>query len=322
MADHGLMHQHVVEHAAERIFGVGVLGRDFDRFRNRDAEAARRIRDAVRGSRARSRSRCSGSATHCRAIGLHQRPPVGLLIVGDLDHVDFDFEAEQRAGEGERGAPLPRARSRSRASSTPSCLVVEGLGHRGVGLVAAGGAHPLVFVENARAGAERLLEPPRAVERGRAPHAGRCRGPASGFRSAVRRSLPGRSAPSERAGERSSGPTGLPVPGCSTGRRRRRQIGDDVVPGVGNLLLAQRIFGLFAQAFLPPAAPRRSRRVTVDAVTQRLAGVERLSMKPSSAHRPHPSRHPLRGLLRMRSVDWSAASQPHMPTSAPTTGSR
>ncbi len=104
-----------------------------------------------------------------RAIGLHQRPPVGLLVVGDLDHVDFDFEAEQRAGEGERRAPLSRARL-GRELRHALFLVVEGLGDGGVGFVAAGGADALVFVENARARAERLLEPPGAVERRRAPH--------------------------------------------------------------------------------------------------------------------------------------------------------
>ena len=117
-ADHGLMHQHVVEHGAQRVFGVGVLGRDFDRFRNRDAEAAGRI-GMLFEDRAPGIGLVARACDALRAIGLHQRAAVGLLIVGDLDHVDFDFEAEQSAGEGERRAPLPRSRSRSRVSSRP-----------------------------------------------------------------------------------------------------------------------------------------------------------------------------------------------------------
>ena len=100
-ADDGLVHEHVVEHAAERIFSVGILGRNFHRLGNRDAETAWRIwvlfEDCSAGIGLVARARDA-----FRAIGLHQRPPVGLLIVGDLDHVDFDFETEQRAGESER----------------------------------------------------------------------------------------------------------------------------------------------------------------------------------------------------------------------------
>jgi hypothetical protein len=97
-----------------------------------------------------------------RAIGLHQRPPVRLLIIGDPDHVDFDFEAEQRASEGERRAPLARA-GFSRQLRHALFLIVEGLSDGGVGFVAACGADALVFIENARVRAERLLEPVSSV---------------------------------------------------------------------------------------------------------------------------------------------------------------
>ena len=133
-----------------------------------------------------------------RAVGLHQRPPVGLLIVGDPDHVDLDFEAEQRAGEGERRAPLPGA-GLGRKLGYALFLIVEGLGDRGVGLVAPGGADALVFVEDARGRSERLLEPPRAIERRRTPQAIDVADGRREFRCAARRSPPGRSAPSERA---------------------------------------------------------------------------------------------------------------------------
>ena len=162
------MHQHVVEHAAQRVFRVGILAATstaseiaMPRLPGESGCAFRMARpESVSSARARDA---------LRAVGLHQRPPIGLLVVGDLDHVDLDFEAEQRAREGERRAPLPGA-GLGRQLRDALLLVVESLGDGGVGLVAAGGAHALVFVENARARSERLLEPPRAIERRRSPH--------------------------------------------------------------------------------------------------------------------------------------------------------
>ena len=163
------MHEHVVEHAAESIFRVGVLGRDLHRFGDRDAEASRRV-----GMRLENGAPRIGFVARARhavcAISLHERAPVGLLVIGDLDHVDLDFEAEQRAGEGERRAPLSRA-GFGRKPGDALLLVIESLGDRGVRLVAAGGAHALILIENARVRSERLLEPPRAIEGRRAPHA-------------------------------------------------------------------------------------------------------------------------------------------------------
>ncbi len=59
-ADHRLVQQHVVEHGAERVFRVGVLGRDLDRLGNGDAEAARRIRVLGEDGAAGRRSHRSG----------------------------------------------------------------------------------------------------------------------------------------------------------------------------------------------------------------------------------------------------------------------
>ena len=78
-ADHRLVDQHVVEHAAERIVGVGVLGGDLDRLGDGDAEAARRVRvlreDGAAGVGLVARAGDAGGA-----IGLHQRPAIGLLL--------------------------------------------------------------------------------------------------------------------------------------------------------------------------------------------------------------------------------------------------
>ena len=103
-----------------------------------------------------------------RAPGLHHVPPVGLLVVAHPHHVDLHVDAEELAGEGERAAPLPGARLGGEALHA-LLLVVEGLRHRRVRLVAARGAHALVLVEDLRRRLERLLEPVGAVERRRAP---------------------------------------------------------------------------------------------------------------------------------------------------------
>ncbi len=41
--DDGLMQQHVIQHAAQRVLGVGILGGNFDGFRNGDAQRTRAI---------------------------------------------------------------------------------------------------------------------------------------------------------------------------------------------------------------------------------------------------------------------------------------
>ena len=59
-----------------------------------------------RPARLRLRRRRRNAA---RAISLHQRAPVRLLVVGHADHEHLHVDPEQRAGEGERAAPLAGA---------------------------------------------------------------------------------------------------------------------------------------------------------------------------------------------------------------------
>ena len=109
-----------------------------------------------------------GLGDDLRAPRLDHRAPARLLLVRDADHVDLALEPDQLAGERERAAPLARAGLGGEARA-PFLLVVVGLRDRRVRLVAAGRADALVLVEDARAGADRLLEPPRTEERRRAP---------------------------------------------------------------------------------------------------------------------------------------------------------
>src|SRR3954454_11738082 len=121
----------------------------------------RRLRAARLGAVARR-------AVHARAPRLHHRAPVRLLVVAGADHEDLALEPEQRAGERERRAPLPRAGLGTELLDAGLGVLV-GLRHRGVRLVRAGRGYAFVLVEDARGGVERLLEPPGAVQRRRAP---------------------------------------------------------------------------------------------------------------------------------------------------------
>src|SRR3990170_709304 len=167
--DHGLVHQDVVEHAPERVLGVVPRRRVLDRLADRDAEAAGRVRVALEDLLARLRVRAR-ARDHLRAVRLHQHAAVGLLVVGDLHHVDLALQPEHVARDRERRAPLAGA-GLGRQPRHAGLLVVVGLRDGRVGLVAAGRAHALVLVVDARRRAERLLEPPRAVERRRPPQA-------------------------------------------------------------------------------------------------------------------------------------------------------
>src|SRR5207248_10248116 len=128
----------------------------FDRFADRDAEAARRIRilleDLLAGLRVGARARDDR-----RAPCFHHHSTVGLLLVRDLDHVDLALQTEHLAGERDRGAPLTGARLRGDARDL-FLLVVVGLRHRGVRLVAAGRADALVLIVDTRRRPERLLQ--------------------------------------------------------------------------------------------------------------------------------------------------------------------
>ena len=109
-----------------------------------------------------------GLGDHLRAPGLHHHPPVGLLLVGDVDHVDLALEAEGLAGEGQRAAPLAGAGLGGQALAA-GAGVVEGLRDGGVGLVRPGRRPALVLVVDARRGADLPLQPLGAVKRRRPP---------------------------------------------------------------------------------------------------------------------------------------------------------
>ncbi len=127
LADHRLMQQDVVEDGAQRVLGVvarrGILDGLADGDPQRAGAVGRLGQDGatvVRGRR--------GAGHDRRAVGLHQDPPVRLLVVARADHVDLDLEAEERAGESQRTTPLAGA-GLCRQATDAGLLVVERLGH-------------------------------------------------------------------------------------------------------------------------------------------------------------------------------------------------
>ena len=151
-----------------------------------------------------------------RAVDLHHGAARRLLVVRRAHLPDLALHAVLRGGERERRAPLAGA---GLGGELPDAflVVVVGLRHRGVRLVAAGRADALVLEEDLRRGVEQLLQPPRPHQR------------ATGARSCRRRCTPpGMSTYCSvvtscsisaigNSGARSSGPTGSRVPGCSGG---------------------------------------------------------------------------------------------------------
>ena len=101
LTDNGLVHQHMVEHAAQSVLRIFTLGRVLDRFADGDAEAAGAVRsfgqDRATGVGIRTRT---GDAV-C-AVGLHHRLAVRLLLEADRDHVNLELDTVEGTGIGQR----------------------------------------------------------------------------------------------------------------------------------------------------------------------------------------------------------------------------
>ena len=105
---------------------------------------------------------------HGRPPGLHHDPPVRLLSVAHLHHVDRDVEPEELARQGHGRTPLARAGLGGDALD-PRLFIVIGLRDGRVRLVAAGRAHAFVFVIDLRGRAQGLFEPVGPEHRRRPP---------------------------------------------------------------------------------------------------------------------------------------------------------
>ena len=159
---------------------------------------------------------------------------VRLLVVRRADLPDLAVEPELRAGERERGAPLARAGLGGQPADA-RLLVVVRLRHRGVRLVRAGRRRRPRTCSRC-APAYRAPSPAGAPDTAAtAATAGTRRAPRRGCRCSDRSLTSCAMSSIGNSGARSSGPTGCKRAGMQDRRRRRRQIGEQVVP-LGRLL--------------------------------------------------------------------------------------
>ena len=166
LADDGLVEEDVVEDGAQGVVGVVLGGGVLRRLRDGDAEGARRIRVLLQDGPPRL-GIAGGRGDDLGAPGLHHDAPIGLLMVGDLHHVDLELNIEQVAGHSQGAAPLAGAGLRGQPLDA-GLLVVVGLSDGGVGLVRAGGGDAFVLVVDVGGGVQRLLQPV-GPEQGRGP---------------------------------------------------------------------------------------------------------------------------------------------------------
>ena len=236
LPDHGLVQQHVVEHAAEGVVGVGALRGDLDRLADRDPQRAGGVgvlgedRPAGLGQVARAR-------VHDAAEGLDHDPAVGLLVVRRPHLPDLALEVELRAGERQRRAPLSGSGLR-RQLRDARLLVVERLRHGGVRLVRAGGRDSLVLVVDPRRRPERLLQPMGAEERRGPPQAVDVEHLARDLDVLLLRDLLHDQVHREQR-RQVLGTDRLPGAGVQHRRRGRRQVVEDVVPARGQVALGE-----------------------------------------------------------------------------------
>ena len=146
---------------------------------------------------------------------------------------------EQACASAEPHWPAPVSVARR---ATLLLLVVVGLRHRRVRLVAPRRAHALVLVVDARRRIERLLEPPRAIERGGAPQAQDVAHLVGDLDPALLADLLLDQLHGE---ERSQILRPDRLAGARVQRRRqgRLEVGLDVVPAGGQLLLGEKVLG-------------------------------------------------------------------------------
>ena len=158
----------------------------------------------------------AGAGGHGRSKSLHQRAPVRLLVVAHAHHVDLAIQAEERAGH--RQAPSPTAPRRSRSKGAwclPACCsrpaprrcsaCASRPGSRPRICSKCAPAYPAPFPGGARGRAARAATAHKSAALRR-----ESRSPAPVLTSCMIRLM-------GNSGARSSGPSGLSVPGCSGG---------------------------------------------------------------------------------------------------------
>ena len=162
-ADHGLVEQHVVQHAAECVSSLRIRdGRAYG-LGDRDAKTSRMIR-ILDEQRAAVVGDVAGTRVHGRPVHLHHDPAIRLRNVRGGNLPDLAFDPVLRCRECQRCSPLTGT-GLGRQLRDALLMVVVRLRHRGVGLVRAGWADAFVLVVDPRRSIERLLQPMSAEQR-------------------------------------------------------------------------------------------------------------------------------------------------------------
>ena len=145
-------------------FAPPEAGSHFHRLRDGNAQGAVVFR--VLGQQAAAIFRAVGRAgKDLCAESLHVDAAVGLLVVRDLDHVNFQVHAEEIAGHGQRSAPLAGP-GLGGDGFRPGDLVVKSLRDGGIRLVAAHRRNGLILEIDVGGGIEHLFQAARPHQRG------------------------------------------------------------------------------------------------------------------------------------------------------------
>ena len=150
------MEQHLVQNASQHVAVAGVFRRRLHRLGNGAAQGAGGAGVLLENLPADFRLH-GGRRGDGGAVGPHDLPAEGLLLVADLHHIDLAVQAQIGAGHGEGGAPLARSGLGGDAGE-PLPLGVVRLGDGGIQLVGAGGVVSLKLVVDVRRGLELFLQ--------------------------------------------------------------------------------------------------------------------------------------------------------------------
>ncbi len=149
-ADNGLMEHHMIENTSQRIACLTAFVGDsgLNSFADGDGKTSRGVRIAFENVTA---GFCQGTGacdTVC-APSRHQGFPIGFLIKTDPDHKHLAFQSELGTRERKRASPLTGPGFRGQLFDAEN-LVVIGLGHCGIRLVAPRRTQALVLKINSR----------------------------------------------------------------------------------------------------------------------------------------------------------------------------
>ena len=102
------MQQYLIQYTAQDIAITFRLGSHFDCLRDRAAKRSCGSRMSFQDLPSDLRRHGRRRGDRC-TIGPHDFTAEGLLLIGNLDHVDFAVQSEERACHGESGPPLTGA---------------------------------------------------------------------------------------------------------------------------------------------------------------------------------------------------------------------